>query len=732
MQQDQITVVLRQIYWNIGEPVGPIFVYGLALIATLVASWGVLRDIARWRRGKPEARISNLPGRAWEATVQVFGQKKVLRERKPGAMHALIFFGFLTLFIGTDIIAVEEDFTIPLMGRPEGEIIVGNFYKAYEFILDTFGIVFVAGLVWAAWRRYRTKPDRLDNRRTDAWVLGSLIFLGIGGFLIEGLRLANQQMEGIYVYTQWWTQLAYVGYSLAMLFRAIGLGDGSPVGLVLHQLLWYTHAIVTFAFIASLPFSKYKHIIYTPLNTFFNDTTPKGALDQIPALEAEIEKDEPRLGVATLADLTWKGRLDLDACMRCGRCQSVCPAHASGSDLSPKFLITKMHDLMRGNPVVFRDGTVKTPADLGISTGQVPAGASGIVASGATAANLDSQIDSVPLYGNLFTENELWSCTTCYACMHECPAMIEHVDDIVSLRRHLTMIESEVPQGVKRVLEGIERAGNPWRLPARERTAWAEGLDVPTMAEKEEAEVLYWVGCAPSYDERSKKVARALVQLLQKAGVDFAILGEEETCNGDPARRMGEELLYQTQVQTNVETMGQYKFKKIVTTCPHCFNTIKNEYPQFGGNYQVVHHTELLDSLVKEGKLKPETPVQERVVYHDPCYIGRYNDIYDPPREILQSIPGVELVEAPEKNRERAMCCGGGGGNVWLEGWGEKQVNYIRLDQLTVGKPETLAMGCPFCMVMFEDAAKNTGRDETLKRRDVAEILLESVTTAQA
>jgi Fe-S oxidoreductase len=296
------------------------------------------------------------------------------------------------------------------------------------------------------------------------------------------------------------------------------------------------------------------------------------------------------------------------------------------------------------------------------------------------------------------------------------------------------MIASEVPQGVKRVLEGVERAGNPWRLPARERNAWAAGLDVPTLAEKESVDVLYWVGCAPSYDERSKRVARAMVQLMQQAGVDFAILGEEETCTGDPARRMGEELLYQAQAEQNLETFKQYSFKTVVTTCAHCFNTIKNEYPQFGGkagvDYQVVHHTEFLDGLVKAGKLRPATAVNEQVVYHDPCYIGRYNDIYDPPRELLRSIPGLELTEAPERNRERAMCCGGGGGNVWMEGWGKEGINVIRLEQLATNKPQTLALGCPFCMVMFEDAAKNTGRDESLKRRDVAELLLESVTPA--
>ena len=716
MQQEQL-IALREIYWNVPHAFASLFLYSLAIATSAIMAWGILRDIGRWRKGRPDARLDQLPARLREFLVQLFGQKKVLRDRRAGSMHALIFFGFLALFIGTDLIAVEEDFTLPLMGPDAGKILVGGFYQTYELVLDTLGLIFVIGLIWATVRRYGVKTARLDNRRTDAWVLGVMLFLGVGGFLIEGLRIANQCWPSaadcqIYTYTQSWAPLAYVGYSLALLFRAIGMGDGSPVALAIHQLLWFTHAAATFAFIGSLPFSKFKHLFYTPLNIFFRDTTPAGALDVIPQLEAEIEQDEPRLGVATLADLSWKQRMDLDACMRCGRCQDACPAHAAGSDLSPKFLITKMHDLMRQEPIRFQDGTVKLAVDL--------------------AGGIGSDVDTIPLYGNLFSENELWSCTTCYACVYECPAMIEHVDDIVGARRHLTMIASEVPQGVKRVLEGVERAGNPWRLPQRDRAAWADGLDVPTLAEKEEADVLYWVGCAPSYDERSKNVARAFVQLMQQAGVDFAILGEEETCTGDPARRMGEELLFQSQGQQNIETMKQYKFKRVVTTCPHCFNSIKNDYPQLGGGagseYEVIHHTELLDSLIKAGKLTPVTPVEEKVVYHDPCYLGRYNGVYDPPREILQSIPGVELVEAPERNRERAMCCGGGGGNVWMEGWGKKGVNVIRLEQLTAEQPQTVAMGCPFCMVMFEDAAKNTGRDESVKRRDVAELLLESVT----
>jgi Fe-S oxidoreductase len=724
---------VRQIYWNVGEGFAPLALYLSALAALAVMTWGMLRDVARWRRGKPDARISQIPARAIESLAQVFGQKRVLKDRRPGSMHAMIFFGFLALFIGTDIIAVEEDFSIPLIGPDAGRILVGPFYQSFELILDTMGLVFLAGLVWAAWRRYRTKPDRLNNRPTDLWVLASLLYITITGYLLEGLRLANQTFGNIAVYDQSWAANSYFGYGIATVFRAIGLGGGSGVALGLHGLFWYTHMLMTFAFIATLPFSKFKHIFYTPINTFFRDTAPKGALMPIPNLEAEIEKDEPQLGVATLADFTWKQRLDFDACMQCGRCQSKCPANASGSELSPKFLITKMADLMRGEPILLRDGTLARVHPNVEASSTSERGEAGQPADAAAKYRIiTGDAETIPLYEHgLFTENELWSCTTCRACMEECPAMIEHVDQVVDLRRNLTMIQSEVPGGVKRVLEGIERQGNPWRLPARDRMAWAEGLEVPTMAEKENVDVLYWVGCAPSYDDRSKRVARTMIELFTRAGVDFAVLAEEETCTGDPARRMGEELLFQEMAKTNVGTFGQYTFKRLVTTCAHCYNTIKNEYNQFGGkagiDYQVIHHTDFLAQLVADGKLTPTERVDQRVAYHDPCYIGRYNDVYDAPRSVLQAIPGLELVEAPDWNRERAMCCGGGGGNVWLEGWGKKGINVIRLEQIQKAAPTTVAVACPFCMVMFEDAAKNTGVDETLARKDVAEILLDSL-----
>ncbi|HZG68179.1 MAG TPA: heterodisulfide reductase-related iron-sulfur binding cluster, partial [Herpetosiphonaceae bacterium] len=634
----------------------------------------------------------------------------------------MIFYGFLALFIGTDIIAAEQDFTIPVMGPERGRIIAGSFYTFYEFTLDTLGLLFVAGLCWATYRRYVRKPDRLDNRNTDWWVLGVMLFIGIGGFLIEGLRILNQTMGGARVMEQSWARWNVVGYPLALLFRGIGL-EGQA-GLIVHRLLWVPHMIVTFAFVASIPYTKFKHIFYTPLNGFFRDLGPKGALKKIEDIE---DKPEAELGLNSLAELSWKERMSLDACMRCGRCQSKCPAYAAGTDLSPKWLITKLDDLMRGAPVLKKDGTivqVVANTDATAAADRAPTGET----KGWTVIQGDRE--TLPLYGNLISENELWSCTTCRACMTECPAMIEHVDDIVGIRRKLALVEGEVPASVSAVLQGIERNGNPWKLPQRERTAWTEGLEVPTLAEVEEVDVLYWVGCTPSYDARSRKTARAMVQLMQRAGVRFAILGEEETCTGDPARRMGEEFLYQEQAKTNVETMGQYKFKRVVTTCAHCFNTIRNEYPQFGGNYEVIHHTQFLAELVRLGNLAPSEQVGERVAYHDPCYIGRYNDVYDDPRTLLGAIPGVELVEVPEWNREKAMCCGGGGGNVWMEKWGDRSINVIRLEQIQKAEPTTLAMGCPFCMVMFEDAAKNTGVGDILHRKDVAELLLESLPAA--
>jgi nitrate reductase gamma subunit/ferredoxin len=411
-----MTETFREIYWNVGEAVGSLTVYGAAIVALAVMTWGFLRDVARWRMGRPAARIDNLPARAQEFLTQVFGQKKTLKDRRPGAMHALVFFGFLALFIGTDIIAVEEDFTIPLMGADAGRILVGDFYKNYELVLDFMGLLFLAGLVWMAVRRYAVRPDRLNTRRTDTWVLATLLYLAVTGFLIEGLRIANQTIGGLPVYAQDWAPRAFVGYTLATLFRGIGLGDGSLAALWAHLFLWFTHTFVTFAFIASIPFSKYKHIFYTPLNTFFRDTDPKGALMPVPALEAEIEKDEPKLGVATLADYTWKQRLDFDACMRCGRCQSKCPATASGADLSPKFLITKMADLMRGEPILLRDGTIAR-VHPNVSETTSEAGEAGKPADERERWTIiRGDAETLPLMEHgLFTENEIWSCTTCRA-----------------------------------------------------------------------------------------------------------------------------------------------------------------------------------------------------------------------------------------------------------------------------------------------------------------------------
>jgi nitrate reductase gamma subunit/ferredoxin len=409
-----MTETFREIYWNVGETLGSLTVYLSAIVALAVMTWGVLRDFARWRKGRPAARIENLPARASEFLTQVFGQKKVLKDRKPGVMHALVFFGFLALFIGTDIIAIEEDFTIPLMGPDAGRILVGEFYKTYELVLDFMGLVFLAGLIWMAVRRYVVRPDRLNTRRTDTWVLATLLYITVSGFLIEGLRLANQTIGGLPVYEQEWATRAFAGYTLAALFRGVGLGNGSAAGLGLHLFFWFSHTFVTFAFIASIPFSKYKHIFYTPLNTFFRDAEPKGALQPIPALEAEIEKDEPRLGVATLGDFTWKQRLDFDACMRCGRCQSKCPASAAGTELSPKFLITKMADLMRGEPILLRDGTVaRVHPNMAETTAE--SGEAGKPADERERWTvIRGEAESLPLYEHgLFTENEIWSCTTC-------------------------------------------------------------------------------------------------------------------------------------------------------------------------------------------------------------------------------------------------------------------------------------------------------------------------------
>jgi Fe-S oxidoreductase len=511
------------------------------------------------------------------------------------------------------------------------------------------------------------RPHRVDPTARFAKVLALLFIINVTGFIMEACRLA--------VVKPAWGPWSPVGYALGQAMLAGGMSEGALRAT--HVGTWLFHAVIALGFIAVIPYSYFIHLVTTPLNIFFSKLEPRGAIRKIENIE-EAES----LGVSTLEEFSWKRRLDFDACVECGRCQAACPAYMAGTALSPKRVIVKLKRHMHG---------------------ELPG----------------------PIHGTLIEANELWSCTTCMACVQECPAFIDIVDTIIDLRRFLTLSEGALPSTAPQSLQNIQRAGNPWGLPPTERLAWAEGLDVPIMEPGKEVEYLYWVGCSASYDKRNQAIARSVVRILKAAGVSFGVM-QEERCHGEVARRLGEEYLYQTVQQENVEAIGQYRFKKVITHCPHCFNTIKNEFPQFGGSYEVLHHSQVIEQLVQSGRIKPIKPLAGTVVFHDSCYLGRYNGIMQAPRNAAAAVPGLRVIDPP-RARERGLCCGGGGGHMWMEVPSEKRVNIIRTEELLATGAATVGTACPFCLAMVDLGRKVAGAEERLAVKDVSELIAESL-----
>jgi Fe-S oxidoreductase len=574
-------------------------------------------------------------------------------------------------------------------------------------LVDTFQLLVLVGIAMALWRRIAVKPWYL-NLSGDAIIILSLITtLMITAFLWEAFLIVGDPDPAHQAEYRWW----YIGSALAEAFR----GMGPEAAMTAHRVAWWAHVLTLLGFLAYLPHSKHLHIVTAPFNVWLRSLAPKGQLPYFNVEEA-IEQ-EKALGVAELTDLSWKDLLDTYTCTECGRCTSQCPASISGKPLSPKDVILDLrHYLLERGPQLLR-GT---------------AGGNGEVAT--TAAHPEAEQAERVMVGEVIKDEELWDCTTCRACVDACPVFIDHVTKIVNMRRHLVMSESRFGKDLTGLFDNLEQTGNPWRFPRNNRAAWAADLGIPMLETAEDAEVLYWVGCFGSYDDRSKKVARAFARLMQRAGVKFAILGNAESCTGDPARRAGNEYLYQIFAQENVENLNAAQeagIKTIVTACPHCFNTIADEYPQFGGRYQVLHHTQFLAQLIQQGKLRPEQAREEAISYHDPCYLGRYHDTYDEPRSLLQAIPGVDLREiAP--CRERAMCCGAGGAHAFMEETRGRRINHVRLEQAMVSNPERIATACPYCLMMFEDATGAKGVSDTLPVQDVAELLEASLDGATA
>lgn len=658
-----MSVPFRDTFWNVPFP-AQVALYVGAVLALAVFGYGVWWRVRLWRAGGPEPRFDRIPERVGLVLRHGLGQVRTLTQAYPGIMHAIMFWGFLALFVGTVLATIDYDITLPLF---DYKLLAGPFYLFYETVLDMFGLFFVIGLGMAVWRRFVVRSPRVEPTAPFAGVLALLLVINVTGFIMEGARLA--------VVAPSWGPWSPIGWTLAQGMLAAGMSEGALRAT--HISVWLFHSVICLGFVAVIPYSYFVHLLTTPLNIFCAKLTPRGAISKIENIEAAES-----LGVSKLEEFSWKRRLDFDACVECGRCQAACPAHLAGSALSPKRIIVKLKRHMHG---------------------ELPG----------------------PIHGSLIAADELWACTTCMACVQECPAFIDIVDTIVDLRRYLTLSEGALPSTAPQSLQNIQRAGNPWGLPAAERLAWAEGLELPLMESGREVDYLYWVGCSASYDRRNQAIARAMVRILTTAGVSFGVMTEERCC-AEVGRRLGEEYLYQTMQQENVEALAQYRFRKVLAHCPHCFNTMKNELPQFGGAYEVVHHSELIRELIATGRITPKKPLDAIVAFHDSCYIARYNGIVDAPREAARSVPGLRLVEMP-RNRLRGLCCGGGGGHMWMEIPSQKKVNVIRVEEALTTGASMVGTACPFCLAMVDLGRKVKEAEESLAVKDVAELVAESL-----
>jgi Fe-S oxidoreductase len=629
------------------------------------------------RLGPNENRFDHLGERLRGVAVYVGAHTRMFRNVYSGILHFFIFYGFIVL-----LTAIVQAFGEGILPGFSLAVIGGTTWLA--FLQDLFGVLVLVGIVMAAINRVVIRPRQFheSNELDAAIILGLITVIMVGMLGQNGARVA----EGADPSAAW----RPVSSAIARLFT--GLGWSGTAAVPAHEVFYWIHVLGVLAFLIYIPSSKHLHIAVAIPNVFFRKLGAKAGAALVPI---DLEHAD-HYGVSKVTQHSWKNLLDLYTCTECGRCQEQCPAFLTGKPLNPKMII-----------VDSRENLFKTVRDAPADRRRAP------------------QLPEA-LIGEAIKEDEIWSCVACGACQQECPVLIEHVPKILDMRRSLVLEESRFPKEAQGALRSIEGQGNPYGLPKAQRADWAQGLGVKTVAEHPGAEYLYFVGCAASYDDANKAVARAFTQLLQKAGVDFAILGGRETCNGDPARRIGNEYLYQMQAQQNIEAMNGAGVKKVIATCPHCFNTIKNEFPQFGGTYEVIHHTELLAQLITQGRLTPSRAVEGKFTYHDSCYLGRWNGIYDPPRAVVEAIPGAELVEI-ERHHKRGFCCGAGGGRMWMEETIGKRINHERVEQTLRTEAPRVATACPFCLTMFRDGIAAKGAQGRLQVQDLAQYLADSV-----
>ncbi|MEW6145123.1 MAG: (Fe-S)-binding protein [Thermodesulfobacteriota bacterium] len=634
------------------------------------------------RLGKYDNRFDNIGERVRRVLIYVFGQKRLVTNYKfAGIEHFMIFWGFVIVTIGTIEILISGVF-------PGFRLIPGGAHNVYEFILDIVQTLVVIAIIMGIINR-TTIAKRREVNGLDAVVILGLIF----GLMVTALGTMATRVAMGKADAAWLP----VSSTLAGVFFS-GMSES---GLnYSHEFFWWFHVLIVLGFLNYLPYSKHSHVFTAIPNVFFQNLQPRGALRPIDFENAPEDVDH--FGAGKIQDFTWKDILDAYTCTECGRCTDNCPAWHTEKPLSPREIVVKLRHYASSEGKALLNGNSS---------------------NGGEAATIPGP--------DWITEDELWACTSCNACVEQCPLFIDQMGKIMEMRRFLTL-EGRLTGTAVKTLQKLQTQGNPWGFSEGDRAKWISGYEgVNVIGENgvEDAstfDYIYWMGCYGGYDPRGQKIAQSIVSLLTQAGVNFAVLGPMESCTGDPARRLGEEALYQMLATQNIETLNGLRVKKVIANCPHCFNTIKNEYPQFGGNYEVVNHTQLLNDLVKQGKLRPTKEINQGVAYHDPCYLGRYNRVFDEPRELLQSIPGLRLIEL-DRRRERSFCCGAGGGKIWMEEEAPR-VNWNRFEEVESKNPDTLAVACYFCDTMFEDASKHAGNDK-MEIKDISVILRESVET---
>ncbi len=653
----------REIYWNVGHGVTtllPMYLLTFASIAVLVSAF--MKRIKVYKQGQSVDRLDQRPLRIGNMVRNMLLQSKVLRVKGPGLAHGLFFWGFFLLFIGTCLIVVQADFTDLLFGV---KFLKGNFYLLFSIVLDIAGLVAIVMLGGLLVRRYIVRPEGLETVKDDAIMHGLLLAILISGFVIEGARMAVTEMG---------TPLAI--WSPVGLMFAKGMAGMSESSLrSLHSLTWWFHLLLVMGFIVAIPFTKFRHIFTTSLNYLFADLGPTGKLVSLDMEDEEAES----FGAAAITDLTWKDIFDTDACTQCKRCQDRCPAHTTDKPLSPMKIVNQL----------------------------------GAVAFDRPETNLIEACD----------KDAIWSCTTCLACQETCPATIEHVKKIVDMRRNLVLMEGEFPgEEVMAAMEQTEVNGNPLGLGYASRGDWAEEMGIKPLSEDPDVDILYFVGCYASFDKRNIKIAKAFVQLCQAAGIKVGILGKEEKCCGEPMRKMGNEYLYQSLATENIELIKGYEVKKVVTSCPHCFNTLAKDYRDLGFEIEVESYTVFLQQLLESGKLTLKDEALN-CTYHDSCYLGRHNGLYDAPRALIKAAGG-QIVEM-DKNRAEAFCCSAGGGRIMAEEKLGDRINIKRVEMAVATGAPTLLSNCPFCLTMFEDGIKGANVEDKLNTKDIVEVLAE-------